>query len=292
MGSEPYHVRYNRHMMRYGLGHALFEPQSSHDLKPGSCGYLDHNGTWRQLLDLTDKHAVEDAGYLSVDGANPASARITQYSWGPKHTDTVSYTKLDIKAGVSGISLGIPAEASVLIDFKLEKDFGAVLLCAEKVEKSSFHHLNPFRRWAFSNAVKVLQEFPDVEKYGFHIVTTTYSTTDVYINAWGSKANSVALGFQAGMTPAGEIAPVAESYRASSASNWNHPICKDDEKMVVFFSGLLFKYNKLLGWFRKDKIREVPYRGGEGDSRLIIRDPRVDEDAYEVVVSSTGLLLE
>lgn len=272
MGGDHLHVLYNRHMERYGLGHALFEPESSHELKPGACGYLDDHGAWRPLLDLTDKAAVEALGYTGIEESLLAGARPAQYHWGPKSTDTVSYTKANIKAGASGLPAGIPAEASVLIEFRLkeEETFGAVLLCTQEVYKTGYHHVNPFRQWALANAERLLKAFPDIDKHGFHIVTTSYATTDVYINSWTKKSNRVVLGFKAGLTPAGEIAPNAESYRAQTMSDWNHPICQGnppvvypavkfwvtdnslgDEKKVVFFSGLLFKFHKYTGWLRK-----------------------------------------
>ncbi|OTA82498.1 hypothetical protein M434DRAFT_37076 [Hypoxylon sp. CO27-5] len=290
MAGDHLYELYNRHMERYGLGYALLEPESSYDLKPGVCGYIDDHGTWRPLLDITDKSAVEEAGCTHIQQNKLVRSRTSRYRWGPKYTDTVSYKKANVKAGASGLPAGIPVDASLLVEFQSEQDFGAVLLCTKEVEKAGYHHAGPFRQWAVNNAGKLLKQFPEVHKHGFHMVITTYSSPEVYINFWTRKSNHVILGFQAGLTPAGEIAPTAETYRAQSTSNWNHPIY--GERKVVFFSGLVFKFHKLTGWFRKDAVKEIPHRGDESNiPSLVIRDPNDEENAYEVVVSSTGLLI-
>jgi hypothetical protein len=76
------------------------------------------------------------------------------------------------------------------------------------------------------NAEKLLKDYPDIADIGFYIVTTTYSTKEVHINAWTRKEDKVILGFKAGVTPVGEIAPTTQCYRAQCASDGNSPDCK------------------------------------------------------------------
>lgn len=58
-----------------------------------------------------------------------------------------------------------------------------------------------------------------LEKY--HIVTTTYSSKETFINVWTEKENKAAVGFKAGVTGVGEIGPSTEFYLADAASSWN-----------------------------------------------------------------------
>jgi hypothetical protein len=219
--------RYNESMTRYGYGYAFYEPESSLDVKPGACGYIERrSGTWHPMQDLTKPKALKKASFDVIEKQQLEKLRPSTMKWGPKYTETVTYTKTDLAVGASGLPAGIPVDAAVKIEFSLKSDFGAVLMCSSEVLKEGFNHLDPFRKWAKSNAERLLSAYPDIADVGFFIVATTHSAREIHINAWSNREEKVVLGFKAGVTPVGEIAPATEHYRAECASDWNSPECK------------------------------------------------------------------
>jgi hypothetical protein len=77
-----------------------------------------------------------------------------------------------------------------------------------------------FKDWAENNTQKLLELVPNV-KYGFWLVTDTYSTTDVHITTWGGREKYVQMGFNVDITPVGEFGPSAEFSRGNSAGEWH-----------------------------------------------------------------------
>jgi hypothetical protein len=226
MGIDGIPQQYNASMKHYKLGYAFYEPESSLDVKPGACGYIDESGSWHRIVDVTNTVATQNAGYQSIDKTNLIKLRPSKRNWGPRFTETVDYKRMSIEAGASALPAGIPAEASVLIEFSMDSDFGAVLMCKDEVTKQGYDHADPFRDWAKANAEKLLKQFSSLRKYGFYVVVTTFTAKDVFINGWTQQSHKVALGFKAGVTHVGEIAPATEFYGADSASGWVNPICK------------------------------------------------------------------
>jgi len=139
-----------------------------------------------------------------------------------------------------------------------------------------------------------MENFPDVRDHGFYIVTTTYSSPEVYVLTLRETLKTVAVGFKAGVPSIGEIAPATECHFGNFAGEWSHPIRNGNEEKVVFFDGLFFEYYKHTGWFREHKFKATPIlKGPRGDSTeegLLIADPENEDDAYEVNVMSKGLL--
>lgn len=49
MGLEKVHHTYARLLSWHSVGHALYHPVTSDDLRPGSIGFFDDNGYWCSL---------------------------------------------------------------------------------------------------------------------------------------------------------------------------------------------------------------------------------------------------
>jgi hypothetical protein len=91
---------YANAMSNHGYGYALYEPVSSTIVKPGVCGYLDENGNWNPVANLTDSVS------LSRDGLGPVGevkwAPVDEgRSWGPKVSNSVTAVRVNLKAGAS-----------------------------------------------------------------------------------------------------------------------------------------------------------------------------------------------
>jgi hypothetical protein len=106
-------------------------------------------------------------------------------------------------------------------------------MCPKLVTHDQVYHKEPFRTWATANAQTLLRKHPDVKKHGFYIVTSTFSTTEMSLNAWTNPERKISIGFRSTFVPVGEIAPSSEWYSAESASGWNHYVAK----VSLFFVG-------------------------------------------------------
>ncbi|KAL7958636.1 hypothetical protein V8C34DRAFT_282354 [Trichoderma compactum] len=284
---------YNRLMADYRKGYAFYDPESSRDIKPGMCGYIDGTGSWHGIVDVTNSAATDKGGFSRIQRKHLGKLKCTKRRWGPMYTDTVNTAAVGLEAGATRLPAGIPVEASALVEFSLKSDFGAVLLCRDDVSKHYYMHLEPFRNWVKENSEQLLSDFPtDLKKYGFYVVLNTFTATDVLINGWRNEAHKITLGYKGQVAELADLAMNTDFYGAHSASGWVQAICEGDEK-VVFFGGLRYECSHLPGWLRNitrgPNFKEVVQERWAGDN-LIIPDPEVEEDAIEITDSSFGEL--
>lgn len=215
-------AQYAKSMRLHPYGHGFFDPQPSDVVRPGVCGYIDELGQWQPITDLANESTLHAARFSIAKTVVKFKTR--KHEWGPKVSEAVRFTKVELDMGASGVPAGIPLEASMLVDYQTTTDFGAILVCPSTVVQEGYYHRNPFSQWAQENASAILKAQPDVKTDGFWIVTSTYAAADIWINAWRSKDHHVTIGFKAGAAAVGEIAPSGEFYRADSASGWIHPL--------------------------------------------------------------------
>ncbi|KLU90665.1 hypothetical protein MAPG_10517 [Magnaporthiopsis poae ATCC 64411] len=281
-GDDGLPQQYNSLMAYYNRGYAFFDPESSLIVKPGVCGYIDGSGSWHTLVNAASDAATKKANLGQIDRTNYYKPGPSTRIWGAMHTETVEMATVGVEAGAP-LPAGIPAVASALAEFTLNSDIGAVLLIKGDVTKRTVETPDLFRTWARDNAEKLLVMSPSIREYGFYVVTSTYTAKDVYIKAWKNKSHKLNLGFSGGVDSVAEINANTEIYGASSASGWNHPVCKDKEEKVVFFGGWKYQYHTLTNWMRQsgDKFKEIPMEKWRGDNH-IFKDPESQDDAVEV----------
>ncbi|KFG77488.1 hypothetical protein MANI_025027 [Metarhizium anisopliae] len=275
--SSNQHQRYAKAMMTWGQGYALFHPASDvHDqAKPGVCGYIDDSGLWQSIIDLNDKAALKQAG-LAGPGV-PVLKPAYFETWGPKYTDTVTESKAKAEAGVAA---GIPVDFSTLLEYRATEGFAAVLLCGDAVKLTMYPHKYPFRRWAKDNAQRILQMCGDVAKHGFYVMTTTWSAQDIYINAWANRANSVTIGVKGSVPQAGTVSGSVQYHRGGAVGGWHQHKAVGDERRILFFGGLYFKFRRLRKSFRE--VAQEKWNGTLGDHEGGIFLVENGGEAYEV----------
>lgn len=215
-------IEYPPSMKNHPYGHAFYEPELASVVRPASCGYLDDSGQWNPIADLNDEDDLKKADLKAPDYDKMAEKPVRHHQWGPKASNAVRSLKLSGKAAVSAAALGIPASASAMYEFWSVANFGALLICPSKVAQKGYYHRDPFLQWAKTNAEAILKKRPEVKTQGFWVVTTTYSTDDIWVDVWKEKDQRVTLGFKVDVVGAGEIAPSGEFYRGQSASGWTH----------------------------------------------------------------------
>lgn len=100
--TQRWDVVYARCFQNQPEGHAVYEPLTTNELKPGICGFWDHHGNWQTIADLSDLKALSSSGYTFVPGLEYKS--ITRGKWRVRTSEHV--TKLEIGAGVNVRSVG------------------------------------------------------------------------------------------------------------------------------------------------------------------------------------------
>lgn len=210
--------RYAEVMTNHPYGHALFVPESSKALLPSACGYLDRLGRWAPIAYIDDPASLTAAGLTTPSALTPRTPQA--HTWGPKKSTLVSIRKLDLTSK-PGIEAAIfPASVKLALEFSSGSEFSAILHCSEPVTHRGYYHRSPFKKWAEDSAQKLLDLVPDVKEHGFWMVTDTYSTSDVRINAWREKGQRVQMGFKIHVLPAGEIGPSGDFVEGFTSGGW------------------------------------------------------------------------
>jgi hypothetical protein len=91
---------YAASMAHHPFGHALYEPSSPSTLGCGSLGYLDSQGQWTHLLDLTNSQDLAAKGLPPIQDTyrydDPMELR-----WGPKPSKHVKHKQVDFKGALT-----------------------------------------------------------------------------------------------------------------------------------------------------------------------------------------------
>jgi hypothetical protein len=69
-------------------GHALYAAVSAAELKPGCCGFMDKDGRWTTIVQLTKPSDLKKRGFTSFDDAKIKSNPVSEY-WGEVKTSNV-----------------------------------------------------------------------------------------------------------------------------------------------------------------------------------------------------------
>lgn len=252
---------YRASMIPHRFGYALYEPAPFTRLHPGKLGYLDEYRLWHPILDLTDPAILDAAGYSRVE--YPMRSDPDSRFWSPLVSSNVKETGVALEGDLGGASLGLPVDVGGAVQYRTSTDFGAVLMCDSSVVAEGYDYRNPFKVWLKMNAKKLLVKYPDLKKYGVCVVTWTYSSTNIHINAWDNPGNEVVLGFKAGMSGLGSLGPELSWLRGKSSSGWSS---WNDQKRVVFFTGVKVDFTLFGVWTREEK----GWRGAE--DKFIVDD--------------------
>jgi len=250
------------------MGHAFYHPEHSHDVRPGACGYINKNGQWQPIVDITDKAALS-AGNFKPLTELLIKATPDEFAWEDVTSEGVRSNKPSITVGADGTATGVPIEVSITFSLEQSVNSGAVLLCNSTVHRKGFRHETPLLEWGKANASAIIKNCKDAKRYGFWIVLTTWTCSDIWTNVWKKSQKSVSIGVTTRSVGVGELSPRIEWSNVQSGGGWVHPIptmkvnqicficylmlttankhLKNGEmdQRVVFFSGVQFKVYEL-----------------------------------------------
>jgi hypothetical protein len=147
-------------MKIHSKGHGFYQPENSHDVRPGACGYVDRSGQWQPIVDVTDKLAISKGGFTPLT-QQLIKARADEFVWKEVTSEGVRINKPSITVGVDGAAAGVPAAASVTFSLENSIKSGAVLLCNSTVHRKGFAHEEPLRDWGKANASAILKNCLD-----------------------------------------------------------------------------------------------------------------------------------
>ncbi|EFY95271.1 hypothetical protein X797_010875 [Metarhizium robertsii] len=261
--------RYRVSMKRpHDFGYALYQPKPFTRLCPVKVGYLDEYQNWHPLFDLEKPDDIAAEGYTPF--ILPRRSVPDAGQWGPCLSTTTVDTPVDISARGTLQALGLPAEVTAVVQYRTFTDFGAVLMCDDKVVSEGFDVRNPFLEWLKQNSGRLLANYPDVKRYGLCAVTWTYSATDIHIKTWTDTDTRVTVGFVSKADPFAHGGVQTSWARSQSSSGW---FSWNDQKRVIFFTGVKITF----GFFGVNEQQERGWRGVKKDSCFLVTDSALDE---------------
>lgn len=189
---------------------------------------MERQGRWEPIGFLDDEETIAESGPQAPEALIARKTRT--YNWGAQDINHVSvryFANLGAGAVTTLPAAAFPAPVSLVLEFESSDGFGAVLHCPKKITHEGYYRRG-FKKLAKENAKAILESAPEVKERNFWVVTDTYTTTDVWTNAWGAKGKSVKMGFNTvGLTRAfggGEIGPTGGffTHEASAETDWDH----------------------------------------------------------------------
>jgi len=176
---------YATQMGHLSYGHALYKPVSTGIMHPGSAGFLDENGNWTSVFDITDKASLSKAGLET-----PSKNDLEYLENGTTITFVDPWTSDGLTQVSIDASLEIPVPNAPVtlggsIKYESKKDFGAVLVVTNPVENTKFKNIGDLRKWVQQSWSKINNQSyaHSLHKNGLIIVHETYSTSEVSITA-------------------------------------------------------------------------------------------------------------
>ncbi|KAJ5110704.1 hypothetical protein N7532_001239 [Penicillium argentinense] len=225
----------------------------------------------------------QDARSLTRNGLTPFEhfhpAPPDERSWGPKLSGQVIQRKIDFEAGASTIPAGIPMDIGALYRYSNKNGFGAILM-TESPE----------------NSETILRKWPDVRDNGLIIVTSTHRTRLAMMNAWAEQEKEISVGFRAGVSEIGEVAPSSTWYISHGEAGWvSTEASEPDDRKVVFFAGLYFRYRRLAAIlppahaFRSESVEKARFRDVDPEAKEFRVVEKDGDTSYEMVVTRGGV---
>jgi hypothetical protein len=101
VGIKDVRASYSEQMSFWKLGHALYEPLSTSEMKIGHCGYFDETETWNPIALLTDLESVTAAELTLMEAKSLRQTVDNSIQWGPKTSSNVKTIEAKLDLGVA-----------------------------------------------------------------------------------------------------------------------------------------------------------------------------------------------
>lgn len=81
------------------VGWALWNKFSSFDLEPGSFGFFDADGAWKEIAQLRDDQQLQQDGWIRLEKPVEIRENTGHISWGPKVSAEMQDWNIGAQAG-------------------------------------------------------------------------------------------------------------------------------------------------------------------------------------------------
>jgi hypothetical protein len=249
--AEPMHIRYAKAFSNLSLGRALYHPCPKSTLHLGVCGYFDHQGDWKTIVDIVEMDLTAAPAGLKLTSLNPvpsvAPPSVSQ--WDPICSKNVAYEKLENTAQVGYDIIYIANDRTIGtvregFKFTKSKDFGAVLVTQGDVKEEYYTEDTPFHDWINDNYKAIRSSYPDVFKSNIPlwIIDKIYYTSQCSIWCWEGEQREVSLqiGVNALESAPGDVTGnISTSSVHTTGPGWAHYGSSRSDTLPVFLWLLL-----------------------------------------------------
>ncbi|KAH8891590.1 hypothetical protein GQ53DRAFT_841483 [Thozetella sp. PMI_491] len=248
MGKQNIALDYALFMKDHGYGYPLYHPASQDQMRVLSIGYFNANGVWQKIASLGDSESLKEWGLSQPEKLEAAPTKTV--TWEPKGSSTVKERKLGGRFGLDSIATAGIVSAKAVTEYSSSTDHGAILVTSPEVVIEGYKFQQPFEDWMKKN-YKILINSKvgrDVRAHGLFIVTQTCATTACAITCWHGSSVKVNLEFDAGAQALASGGLYGGwSVQQNGLASWNHHVAPQNDKLIVFASGIQFNFN---AWFR------------------------------------------
>lgn len=270
---------YRDSLAKCPYGHAFFEPPVlGSNFGLGKVGYIDDQGHWRLIVDLSDKQALKEGKYTPF--RVPVEAGPDLQTWGPVKSANVAETKIALSGDVDAAALGIPVGFGGAVEYESTSNFGAVLMSDADVEVTGYDVRGPFIKWLQDNAATIRKNHKaEIGSRTLHAVIGIYASTEIFIHVMSDRGRKVVVGFKAA-APGAASADLGTTWvRSSVGSHWRQVNKKDDNVKKAMFA---LSITLIYGIFGRKEVR-----GGSKTKWLEVEDPE-GQDSCQALIDSVG----
>ena len=155
---------------------------------------------------------------------------------------------------------GLPGGGAASVRYTSKANFGAILIAQKPVTMISYNDETLFRHWINTNYSTLAQlHGVELSKYGLWLVTRTYTTPRLSINAWQSKDKDAEISVKAKAEMMGDAGAEVSWADKSTDKDWSHHSAP--EGVVAFFDGINIAGWQWYGAGVKARIKKLVGRG-------------------------------
>ncbi|KAF6225631.1 hypothetical protein HO133_009631 [Letharia lupina] len=256
-------------------GHATYEQISARDLKPGACGYIDENGAWNKIAQMTDEAAMNMLGWTCPkDLATVEKAGKEKWPQA-KTSKNLSWSSTDVDAGAD--VPGMQAGGRIKMEYQKAEGNGAIMMADGEVKHRRAKPLSTAVDWLAQNASSILEKFKDAQTNGIWVVTSTHVAERRVLAVLSSHQTTFSWTVEVKAADVGSIAPSSSWVRERQDGSWIEQ--EDKDGVVLFFCGIQWDPRRIFRKLRRQR-EDQKYLGADEDKGL---------DAIEVELDSSGI---
>jgi hypothetical protein len=256
MGKESIGIEYAALMRHNSEGTYLYSPPLFREFYPGSCGFFDSTGGWKEITNLTDPEQVKSKGYSPVRVVLDRKKNPQSSVWESRTSNGSSKRGGRAAPGFSGaLTAGVPVDASVEGKGHSGRSGKAALVTGPSVTKEEID--GPFDEpvvdWVKANAVRLVGSdwAREIKKNGLWVIQIAYVTQECGVRMLNETDRDFNLALDIGVTGVGKLGVGGEWSEKLESVGWTtFKATTEDKGLVVSFAGIHFKPTTFSSFYR------------------------------------------